>query len=91
MNDNHEQLGAPVPKKGMTITWRGITLIVIGVLLLVFAVQNLQTATVKFLGTEVAVWVWLLVLGSFLLGMLMGGIVRTGARKLRKPKPPAKS
>lgn len=73
-------------KKGMTITWRGVVLIVIAVALLVFAVQNLQTAPVNFLGAQVDVWVWLLVTASFLLGMLLGGVVKAGARKLRRPK-----
>ena len=73
-------------KKGLTITWRGIVLIVVVVILLVFAVQNLQTAPVNFLGAQIDVWVWLLVTASFLLGMLLGGVVKAGARKLRKPK-----
>ncbi|MEY2989629.1 MAG: hypothetical protein ACO3YU_08870 [Candidatus Nanopelagicales bacterium] len=74
-------------KKGVTLGWRGIVLIIIAVILLVFAVQNLQTAPVNFLGATVDVWVWLLVIASFILGMLLGGTVRAGARKLRKRKP----
>lgn len=73
-------------KKGLTLTWRGIVLILVAVLLLVFAVQNLQTASINFLGATVDVWVWLIVVVTFLLGMLLGGVVKAGARKLRKPK-----
>ena len=73
-------------KKGLTLTWRGIVLILVAVLLLVFAVQNLQTAPINFLGATVDVWVWLIVVVTFLLGMLLGGVVKAGARKLRKPK-----
>lgn len=73
-------------KKGITLTWRGIVLILVAVLLLVFAVQNLQTAPINFLGATVDVWVWLIVVVTFLLGMLLGGVVKAGARKLRKPK-----
>jgi uncharacterized integral membrane protein len=73
-------------KKGLTLTWRGIVLILVAVLLLVFAVQNLQTAPINFLGATVDVWVWSIVVVTFLLGMLLGGVVRAGARKLRKPK-----
>lgn len=91
MAENPGQLGTPPSKKGMTITWRGIVLIIVAVILLVFAVQNLQLADVKFLGAEVQVWVWALVVGSFALGMVLGGVVKTGARKLRKPKPPQKA
>jgi uncharacterized integral membrane protein len=75
-----------VAKGGMRITWRGIVLIIIAVLLLVFAVQNLESAPVSFLGVEFSVQVWLLVVVSFVLGMLLGGIVRGAARGLRKPK-----
>jgi uncharacterized integral membrane protein len=73
-------------KGGIRLTWRGIVLILFGVLLLVFAVQNLESAPVSFLGVQFSVPVWLLVLVSFILGMLLGGIVRGTARKLRKPK-----
>lgn len=78
--------GNPGPKKGMRITWRGIVLIIIGFLLALFAVQNLNTAQVSFLGMEFDIFVWVIVTVSFLLGMLLGGAVRGTARKLRKPK-----
>lgn len=86
MSEEPGALAKKPQKKGITLTWRGIVLILIAVVLLVFAVQNLQTAPVNFLGAEVDVWVWLLVVASFLLGMLLGGVVKAGARKLRKPK-----
>lgn len=88
MSQQPSSLGKRPPKRTFTITWRGVVLVVIGILLVVFAFQNLQTAPVNFLGTQMQVWVWLLVIGTFLLGMLLGGMVRAGARKLRKPKPP---
>ncbi len=91
MAEDSGQLAGPPAKKGITITWRGIVLIVIAVVLLVFAVQNLQLADVKFLGAEVQVWVWALVVGSFALGMVLGGVVKSGARKLRKPQPKPKA
>jgi uncharacterized integral membrane protein len=75
-----------VAKGGMRITWRGIVLIIIAVLLLVFAVQNLESAPVSFLGVDFSVPVWLLVVVTFALGMLLGGVVRGAARGLRKPK-----
>ena len=52
-------------KKSLTLTWRGIVLILVAVLLLVFAVQNLQTASINFLGATVDVWVWLIVVVTF--------------------------
>ena len=78
--------GHPEPKKGMRITWRGIVLIIIAFLLALFAVQNLNTAQVSFLGMNFEIFVWVIVTVSFLLGMLLGGAVRGTARKLRKPK-----
>jgi len=75
-----------VSQRGVRITWRGVVLIVIAIALLVFAVQNLQSAPVQFLGIEFDVPVWLLVSSTFILGMLLGGVVRGTARKLRKPK-----
>ena len=88
MSQQPSSLGKRPPKRTFTITWRGVVLVVIGILLVVFAFQNLQTAPVNFLGAQMQVWVWLLVIGTFLLGMLLGGMVRAGARRLRKPKPP---
>ncbi len=87
MSEEPGALAKKPQKKGITVTWRGIVLIVVAVALLVFAVQNLQTAPVNFLGATVDVWVWLVVISSFLLGMLLGGVVKAGARKLRKPNP----
>ena len=84
MSDN---FGKSESKPGMRLTWRGVVIIVIAVVLLVFAVQNLETARVKFLGMDFDIYVWLIVTVSFLLGMLLGGVVRGTARKLRKPKP----
>lgn len=88
MSENSRELGRRPDKKGVTVTWRGVVLIIVGVLLLVFAVQNLQTATVNFLGGQIDVWVWLIVVVTFILGMVLGGVVKAGARKLRKPQPP---
>lgn len=82
---NNEQ-GSAGSQKGMRITWRGIVVIVIVVALIVFGVQNLESAQVKFLGMEFSVPVWLLVSGTFALGVLLGGLVRGTARKLRKPR-----
>ncbi len=78
--------GQAEQKRGMRVTWRGIVLILIAVVLVVFAVQNLNTAQVSFLGMNFDIFVWVIVTVSFLLGMFLGGIVRGTARKLRKPK-----
>jgi uncharacterized integral membrane protein len=83
------EIGNPPKKSGLRVTWRGATLLVVTVVLLVFAVQNLQSAPVNFLGATLQLPVWSLVVGSFVLGMLLGGVVKGAARKLRnKPKPP---
>ena len=82
--------GRTEQKKGMRITWRGIVLVIIGFLLALFAVQNLNTAQVSFLGMDFNIFVWVIVTVSFLLGMVLGGVVRGTARKLRKPQLEAK-
>jgi uncharacterized integral membrane protein len=81
-----DAFGHSVEKKGMRITWRGIVLVVIGFLLALFAVQNLNTAQVSLFGMDFDIFVWLIVTVSFLSGMVLGGVVRGTARKLRKPK-----
>ncbi len=88
MSNTFSQAGQ---KKGMRVTWRGIVLILIAVVLVVFAVQNLNTAQVSFLGMDFNIFVWVIVTVSFLLGMFLGGVVRGTARKLRKPKPDERS
>lgn len=70
----------------MRITWRGIVIIIVIFVLSMFAVQNFQSAQVRFFGLELNVPVWLLVITVFILGMLLGGVVRGMTRKLRKPK-----
>jgi uncharacterized integral membrane protein len=78
--------GQSAQKKGLRITWRGIVLVILGFLLALFAVQNFNTAEVTFLGMNFDIYVWVIVVVSFLLGMVLGGLVRGTARKLRKPK-----
>ncbi len=78
--------GQSAQKKGIRITWRGVVLVILGFLLALFAVQNFNTAQVTFLGMDFDIYVWVIVVVSFLLGMVLGGLVRGTARKLRKPK-----
>lgn len=80
------ELGRPKEKK-QRAGWRTWVTIILLVLLLIFAVQNLQTVRVAYFGWSFDIWVWLLVVVSFALGVLMGGLVRRGVRKLRKPEP----
>lgn len=79
------EVGQSDGKPGMRVTWRGIVLVIIVVALIVFGVQNLESAKVSFLGMQFDVPMWLLVSGTFVLGMLLGGLVKGTARKLRKP------
>jgi uncharacterized integral membrane protein len=80
------ELGRP-KEKAKRPGWRTWVIIVLLVLLLIFAVQNLQTVQVDYFGWSFDMWVWLLVVIPFVLGVLMGGLVRRGVRKLRKPEP----
>lgn len=79
------EIGQSDGKPGMRVTWRGVVVVIIVVALIVFGVQNLESAQVSFLGMQFDIPVWLLVSGTFILGMLLGGIVKGTARKLRKP------
>lgn len=81
-----DNFGKSAKRPGIKVTWRGVVLVLIAIVLVLFAVQNLNSADVTFLGIDFTVPVWLLVIGSFLLGMFLGGAVKGTARKLRKPK-----
>lgn len=78
--------GRSPQKRKIGITWRGIVGVIVGVLLVLFGVQNLESAQISFLGVQFSVPVWLLVTGTFGLGVLLGGVVKGTARKLRKPR-----
>lgn len=78
-------LGRPREKKARP-GWRSWVIIILLVLLLIFAVQNLDPVPVEFLFWEGTVWAWVLVTVPFALGVLTGGLVRRGLRKLRKPE-----
>jgi uncharacterized integral membrane protein len=75
-------------KKGLRISWRGATLIVVFFILALFAVQNFQIVQVNLFGVKLDMPVWLLVSVVFVLGVFLGGAVRGATRKLRKPKTP---
>lgn len=83
---NHQrELGAP--RQSKSITWRGVVIIIILAIIVLFILFNLTTVNVQLLAWSVDVWTWALVLIPFALGVLTGGMVRRGLRRLRKPKP----
>ena len=45
---------------------------------------------IKLLGFSLTVWLWALILVVFLMGMILGGAVRAGVRKLRGAEKPPK-
>jgi uncharacterized integral membrane protein len=61
--------------------------IAIGIIVLVLAViviaQNTESATFNFLSWDISMPLWLVLTIMFVLGMLLGGAVRGGIRKLR--------
>ncbi len=65
------------------ISARGIIAIIILVIAVVFMAQNTTDVTIRVLGYSYDVWLWALMLVVFLLGMFLGGAVRSGVRKLR--------
>ena len=65
------------------ISARGIIAIIILIIAVVFMAQNTTDVTIRVLGYSFDVWLWALILVVFLLGMVLGGAVRAGVRKLR--------
>jgi putative membrane protein len=78
------------PKPGKRISGRGIAALIILVVAIIFMAQNTDTVNVTFLFLDLALPLWLVILVVFILGMLLGGAVRTGFRKLRGAEPKTK-
>ena len=62
---------------------RGVIGIIIGILMLIFIFMNFNSVEINFFGLRVSLPLWLVLIVTFVLGMLLGGMVRTGVRKLR--------
>ena len=58
----------------------GLIVLVLGLILIL---QNTEQVTINFLSFDITTWLWLLLAVMFVLGMLLGGAVRGGIRKLR--------
>ena len=58
----------------------GVVVLILGVILIA---QNTEKVTINFLNFDITTWLWLLLTVMFILGMLLGGAVRGGIRKLR--------
>jgi len=58
----------------------GVVVLVLG---LVLIGQNTDQVTINFLMFDITTWLWLVLTVMFILGMLLGGAVRGGIRKLR--------
>lgn len=63
--------------------WRGFVGILIAVVALVFVIQNKETVNVQILTWTFSVWLWLVLVVFFVLGMLLDGVVRRVIRNLR--------
>lgn len=66
---------------------RMISGVVIAVIALIIIVQNTASAEIAFLGWSWNMPIWLILVIMFVLGMLLGGPVRAGVRKLRGAEP----
>jgi len=58
----------------------GVVVLVLGLILIL---QNTEQVTINFLSFDITTWLWLLLAVMFILGMLLGGAVRGGIRRLR--------
>jgi uncharacterized integral membrane protein len=60
---------------------------IVAVVALLIVIQNTGSATINFLGWSWSMPLWLILAIMFILGMLLGGVVRAGVRKLRGASP----
>lgn len=72
---------APTGKKG-GIPARGIIAIILGVLFIIFMFLNTESIAVNLFGLRFTLPLWLLLLATFILGVLTSGMVWGGVRKL---------
>jgi lipopolysaccharide assembly protein A len=72
---------AATPRGGLT--FRSVIALVVIVIALIFIVQNTTSVPITFLGLEVTLPVFVVLIVMFVLGMLLGGVVRTLFRKWR--------
>lgn len=71
-------------------TGRMIAIIVTAALAVLFVLQNLGSVQVKVLTFDLTLPLWLVMVVLFMLGMIFGGAVRSGVRKLRGAPPKVK-
>ena len=76
--------------EGKRVTVRGVISIIILIIAVIFMAQNTTDVEIKILGFSFTVWLWALILVVFLMGMILGGAVRAGVRKLRGAEQPSK-
>lgn len=76
------EFGSPPPAKKKSSA-RMVVVIIILAIALIFMLQNLDSVPVNILWMSVNMPAWLLMVIMFVLGMLLGGVVRGGFRKLR--------
>ena len=72
------------------ISARGVIAIIILVIAVIFMAQNTTDVEIRILSFSLTVWLWALILVVFLMGMILGGAVRAGVRKLRGAEQPPK-
>lgn len=76
------EFGSPPPAKKKSSA-RMVVVIVILAIALIFMLQNLESVNVNVLWLHPSMPAWLLMVIMFVLGMLLGGVVRGGFRRLR--------
>lgn len=65
----------PAPQAGRRLSAKGIGAIVLGVLALVFILQNTDEVPIQFLFWDVRAGTWLALLITFALGLLVGWLL----------------
>ena len=70
-------------KQSKKFNGRTISGVIVVVIAFIIVVQNTASAEIRFLGWSWNMPIWLILVIMFVLGMLLGGVVRAGVRKLR--------
>lgn len=65
------------------------TALVLLVVIVIFAIQNLAIVEMRFLSLSMSVPAFVMVLGSYVLGTITGGSVVAVLKKVRRAKKPA--
>lgn len=84
--DNDKKSPIPDSAKNGGISARGVIAMILGLLVLIFVIQNWSSAKMHLFFWDIEIPLGLLILIIFALGVLTSGMTRKGIRRLRGVK-----